>query len=270
LAFLTDKTDTMSLIKRIVIIFLLCLCFIAQAQDLNTYRNTLIDNWRNELADNRSYITIYSGIGTFSMAHLRTLFAEINTSTNLPIQVLNSFSPNLTFGLNFTKQYDKVRFGYDIQWLSSGARSGISDYSGQIRNDITCSGLKIGVLIEKDFLNHVFKSSKFRFSYSFEAGGLGSEIEVTKYALFYDYPSENRQSITHLLQQTIYIQPAVKASFQLAKHSSVDCKIAYMMAAGESLNSFSYNQYDTFDIDKYAPGWSGLRLLIGYTYSFGK
>lgn len=195
----------MSLIKRIVIIFLLCLCFFAQAQDLNTYRNTLIDNWRKELADNRSYITIYSGIGTFSMAHLRTLFAEINTSTNLPVQVLNNFSPNLTFGLNFTKQYDKVRFGYDIQWLYSGARSGISDYSGQIRNDISCSGLKIGVLIEKDFLNHVFKSSKFRFSYSFEAGGLGSEIEVTKYALFYDYPSENRQSITHLLQQTIYL-----------------------------------------------------------------
>ncbi|MFZ4583312.1 MAG: hypothetical protein ACOYM7_11745 [Paludibacter sp.] len=258
----------MSLIKRVVIIIFLSLCFFAQAQDLNTYRNTLIDNWRNELADNKSYITIYSGIGTFSMAHLRALFAEIQSNTNLPTQIINNFSPNLTFGLNFSKQYDKVRFGYDLQWLNTGARSGISDYSGQVRNDIKCSGLKFGVLLEKDFLKQFIKSTKFRFSYSLEVGGLGTEIEVTKYALFYDYPSENSQSITHLLQQTIYLQPAVKVNFQVSKHSSVDCKIAYMMAAGESLNSFNYNQYETFDIDKYAPGWSGLRLLVGYTHSF--
>lgn len=249
-----------------LLLFLLQLS--AQKQLNQSSREHLMQEWRNDLKPNINYFSIYSGYASFSMHNLRDYFSEMNAGGVLPYTVINNFSPYFVYGLSYAKQYDKLKFGYNLQWLSAGARAGISDYSGQVRNDIECSGWRVGVTLEKQFAKQWFEKQHIKFGYGVEIGGVGSEVKITNYQLLYDYSDMNSQTVKHVLLGTFFIEPSLLTKWSFSKSYSLDFKMAYMMHAHGSVFTANADRNDATDPDNYAPSWTGLRLNIGLTREF--
>ena len=110
------------------------------------------------------------GYGFYNMGSLGKLQDDyLNNFQELPIRKVQSFPPYMNYQFQLIKKLSpKINLGIFFEFLSTGGRCAISDYSGKINLDQIVNGYDIGLLFESHLkgLKHLFFTFKASVIYS--------------------------------------------------------------------------------------------------------
>jgi hypothetical protein len=201
------------------------------------------------------------------------------------------------FGVKFS--FHEIGLKYD--YLTSGGRNHLADYSGEIKNDLITSGNALGLYYKIHFLSLPLNK---HFSLSAHAGIATGAIynkleykylftlenpESTPYNLY--YPGYEYNLEFEKIDETIdfhstnwYIQPNIGIQFGFKNRVFLNINAGYLFdnqgklqtAKGITENIIYYNDYDRYYLREVTPGkeynlgvdWSGLRLSVGIGFAF--
>ena len=252
------KTSTpFTLAVRIAICFLFWLSACLQVlSQQNKVSNERLKVWQNMIHRNSVYISAYMGYGSYSMYSIRNLQKEIITKSGMNATPNSNFPAYWLYGLSVSRKYDSSRFGFDLEFMSTGARSSVADYSGQYFSDIKCSGLKLGVFYEKDFSYKVSNIKNLSFGYRLEAGGLSSNVYQQSQITLTDTDQGNIIRKIHLISIATFIEPALVAKWQIEKKTFVQLSTGFLL---DIPLGFTNN----YSLPEYQIGWAGYRIKLG-------
>ena len=108
------------------------------------------------------------GYGFYSMAGLKSLQSEIsNELSGINLKAVQSFPPYFNYEFQYThKVSQKINIGLFFEFLSTGGRNIISDYSGEISVDQIVNGYNLGFLFERAILENKISNFYFTFQIS--------------------------------------------------------------------------------------------------------
>lgn len=222
-----------------------------------------IKRWEKYTQKNITYISAYWGHGSYSMDGIRDLQARMIRSIGIDAQVNSDFPPYWLYGIALARKYDDARFGINVENMSTGARSSISDYSGLFYSDVICKGTKFGVFLEKDKWQFFSPKNKFIAGYRLEAGALHSNINIKNYALLYDMPNPRIDNNSTLETATMYIEPALYASYYLSKQTYLQLSAGFMISIPVKVEFYS-----NYIPNNYTVSWDGYRIRLAIVEQF--
>ena len=226
-----------------------------QAQP-NNVSNGRLQVWDNMILNNDVYLSVYMGYGSYSMYGMRKLQNDLVASSGLKANVNSSFPPFWLYGVNLSQRYDSSVFGFDLESMSTGARSSIADYSGQFTSDFRCSGLKLGVFIEKNLSFKIKRTKGLIFGYRLEAGGIYSNVKYQS-QLIINGLEEGTQSQSSLMATAVpFIEPALFVKWQIIHKTQLHFSLGYML-------DFPTFAYTGNSLSNYPIGWAGYRMKFG-------
>lgn len=249
---------------RITICIFICLSLFSGAQAQQTgLSNEQFNEWKDMIHKNNIYVSAYMGSGSFSMYGMRRLQKDLVTSSGLNAIVNSDFPSFLTYGISISEQFDQSRFGFDLESMSTGARSSIADYSGQYTSDFICSGLKLGVFIEKNFRLKINGCNDLSFGYRLEAGGIGSEVIQQSQIIIYNLDQGTQTAKLNLVSVALFFEPTIYANWQILRKTTLQLSTGYMLDIPPVIRFGYYSSSSEYQI-----GWAGYRIKLGLIKQF--
>lgn len=256
----TSTPSTLIVRIAICLLFWLSASFQVMSQQNNESKERL-KVWGNMIHKNNVYISAYMGYGSYSMTSLRELQKKIVISSGMNATPNSNFPSYWLYGLSVARKYDYSRFGFDLEFMSTGARSSVADYSGQYVSDFRCSGIKLGFFYEND-LSFKFSGIKnLSFGYRLEAGGLSSDVYQQSQISLIDIDQGNKIRKLHLISIAPFFEPAILAKFQIEKKTFIQMSTGFLLDIPLGLQ-FNYAQ------PEYQIGWAGYRIKLGLVQQF--
>ncbi|MCL1943583.1 MAG: hypothetical protein FWF54_08590 [Candidatus Azobacteroides sp.] len=193
-------------------------------------------------------------------------------------------------------QFSFHEIGLQYNYLTTGGRNHLSDYSGELRKDIIFSGNALGLYYKCYFLS-VPLSKDFRFS-AYAGVSTGAIFNYGHYDNFFDLydpqsysPPYGIVTGNNTFQKTDesykwsstnwYLQPSIGVQFWLKNMVSLNISAGYLLDSpgkiktadentliyipgyyGSTIASYAGKEYN-FGVD-----WSGLRLSVGVGFAF--
>lgn len=222
-------------IGKLVIFFLLVVLQLpAQIQNKTIVRKKTItqaeyQRWKKYSYKNDVIISAYTGFGTYSMKGMKSFQTNIISQIGVDARINSDFPPYWLSGLAVMQKFDNARVGFNFGKMSTGARSSLSDYSGQFYSDIVCEGYKLGFIFEKDIDYRISFAKKLKTGYRLELGGLYSNIQNKVYALVYDIPNGLIDEWLTIESGTYYIEPSLYVGYPITNKTSVRLSAGMML-----------------------------------------
>ena len=85
--------------------------------------------------------------GSYSMKSLKKVQQSL-LSSNIPLEVVESFPSRAGFEINLLRTFDNVSLGAGFSQASTGGRVSYADYSGSISHDIIATNKMISIQVE--------------------------------------------------------------------------------------------------------------------------
>lgn len=211
-------------------------------------------------------ISLETGIGTYSMADLKS-FMTASTSENPLEPVMVSyfppylfFSPSLSFGIK------NHNIGTRYTLMSTGARSSIKDYSGEYRFDGTVVGNGFSLFDEI----YVYRTPMFGLLVKLDIGGVYSKLKLQEFFQLTDVEQVNEDYRFYSIN--LYTLPGLKFSYNFYDSFSLFASAGYHIDILRSplyLEESSRNMYLVGDrARKIKANWDGIRAGLGVSYRF--
>lgn len=254
------KSSTIvALFKRISIFFFMWLFLFhgIQAQQ-NNLSNERLKVWENMIHKNHVYVSAYVGHGSYSMYGMRRLQHDLVVQSGLQASANSDFPPFWLYGLSISQKYDASKFGFNVESMSTGARSSIADYSGQFISDFRCRGLKLGVFIEKDLSFKIKGNNGLSFGYRLEAGGLSSTVLQQTQITIIGLEEGAMTNTLKLISIAPFLEPAFFAKWQLDRKTMLQLSAGFML---DIPSDFRFDYYSSSP--EYKIGWAGYRVKLG-------
>lgn len=245
------------LVIRITICFLMWLCAYSplKAQQ-NNLASDRLKVWGDMIHKNNIYVSAYLGYGSYSMYGMRRLQNDLIALSGLNATPNSDFPPFWLYGISISQKYDASRFGFDFESMSTGARSSIADYSGQYISDFRCSGVKLGVFIEKDLSLKINGIKDLSFGYRFEAGGLGSNVFQQSQIAINNLEEGTSTANFKLISVAPFFEPSIFAKWQIENKTFIQFSTGFMLDIPPSFQI-------SYTLPEYQIGWAGYRLKLG-------
>jgi len=252
------KTSTISaIVMRITISFFMWLNVYTP---LNAQQNNLASDrlkiWGDMIHKNNVYVSAYVGYGSYSMYGMRRLQNDLIALSGLNATPNSDFPPFWLYGISISQKYDSSIFGFDLESMSTGARSSIADYSGQFISDFRCSGFKLGVFIEKDLSYKVKKLKELSFGYRIEAGGLGSNVFQQSQITINNLDEGTSTGNIKLISVAPFFEPSIFAKWQIENKTFIQFSTSFILDIPPSFQI-------SYSLPEYQIGWAGYRLKLG-------
>ena len=243
-------------VQRIAICFFLSISVFVQSQTQQSGLSAdRLRVWKDMIYDNNIYVSAYFGHGSYSMNGMRRLSKDIVRLSGLNATVNSDFPPFWLYGVSVSQTYDDHQFGFNLESMSTGSRSSISDYSGLYVSDFICSGYKLGVFIEKDLSYKINTIKELSFGYRLEAGSLASKILYKSQVTVYNMDQGTLTDEFGFISATTYIEPAVFANWKLDKKTFIQFSTGFMLDLPSVLYIGTQSEYQI--------GWAGYRFRLG-------
>lgn len=213
-------------------------------------------HWKELMHTNSVFIASHIGYGSYSMSGLKDLQKSIVSSSGFSA-IQNSLFPNYgNYGFDIMLRFDNSKFGVNYEYLSTGARSSIADYSLEFTSDFICKGYKYGFVFEKDFDTPNTIQSSFHLGYRLESGGIYSNIVQTTNIVSHSQEIASTTTQSTIEALGLYIEPALYLNWHFEKKT-------YLQASAGIFTDFK-KHFDFIEIDpRYPISWFGMRLKIG-------
>lgn len=91
--------------------------------------------------------------GSYSMKSLKKVQQSL-LSSNIPLEVVESFPSTAGFEINLLRTFDNMSFGAGFSHMSTGGRVSYADYSGSILHDIIANNVMISIQAEYAFVQN--------------------------------------------------------------------------------------------------------------------
>ena len=219
------------------------------------------NRWKKYALKNDMYVSAYFGHGSYSMRNMSYMQRDLINDIGIDARINSDFPPYWLYGVSIARKYDDIRFGMNLENMSTGARSSLSDYSGQFYSDIVCKALKLGVFLEKDKWPLFRSKDKIMGGYRIEGGGLYNDIYIHQYAVLYDLLNGTVNQEIQLMSSTFYVEPALYASFGLGKQTYVQLSLGYMLNIPLEINIYTETARKDYNVD-----WAGYRLRLAIVH----
>jgi len=228
---------------------------------------------------------------------VKNLIKEINDfyKTDFQYKTTENFPGGLFHDAYFGLQFSFHETGFQYNYLSSGGRNHVSDYSGELRKDIIFSGDAFGFYYKCHFLSLPL-SKDFRFT-TYVGVATGAIFNHGHRDYFFDLYNPQPPTSQNAEFKTIdesykwnstnwYIQPNIGLQFWLKNRVSLNINAGYMFDSAGKIRTADENtintsivyipNYGTTTIVTSYPGreynfganWSGLRLSVGAGFAF--
>ncbi len=211
-------------------------------------------------------ISLETGIGTYSMADLKS-FMTASTSENPLEPVMVSyfppyfyFSPSLSFGIK------NHNIGTRYTLMSTGARSSIKDYSGEYRFDGTVVGNALSFFDEV----YVYRTPMFGLLVKLDVGGVYSKLKLHEFFQFNDI--EQLDQSAEFYSVSLYTLPGVKFTYNFYDNLSLYASAGYHIDILKSPLFLEDSKINIFLMDgknqEVKVNWDGVRIGLGISYTF--
>jgi hypothetical protein len=192
------------------------------------------------------------------MYGMRRLQTDIVKESGLLAIANSNFPPFWLYGISLSQKYDASRFGFTLESMSTGARSSIADYSGQYISDFKCSGIKLGVFIEKYLSFKIKGNNGLSFGYRLEAGGLSSNVLQQSKITITGMEQGTMTNTLKLISVAPFFEPSFFAKWQLDRKTMLELSTGFMLDIPPDIR-FGYYSYSP----EYQIGWAGYRIKLG-------
>lgn len=255
-----NKRITFRIAQSVVFFLFVALQLPAQVQNRTIVPKKTISQaeykrWKKYSLNNNVYVSAYTGLGTYNMAGMRDYQANTIRRVGIDARVNSDFPPYWLYGVAVMQKFDDARVGLNYGKMSTGARSSLSDYSGQFYSDIICEGYKLGFIFEKDINYRVRFSEKLQTGYRIEMGGLYSNIQNKVYALVYDIPRGLIDEWLTIQTGTYYIEPSLYVAYPVTNKTAVRMSAGIMLDIPIEFEMLIDNDWNDERIS-----WTGFRL----------
>lgn len=211
---------------------------------------------------------VRGGLGTYSMDLLKDFQQWRTDQTQLPLKITNNY-PITPFyraevAVNDLKYVSKLAFFYS--YLSTGARSTVSDYSGRIDLDAVINGNQIGLTVQKDLYTRQNRSAGVYGDVSmlFSTLKTTDNLEIT-------YPGEVSEKQNYAFQSAGFaFEPGAFVSYQL-KPFMFQANLGVLVDFSKKLH-LTENKDMVLGVNNepVTPQWLGLRLGLQVSYLLSK
>jgi len=212
-------------------------------------------------------LSIGSGFGSYLMPNLKDLQNTIIRNSEIPLLKTTSFPSYFNYSLKFGYKKDNGYEGFTGGFMSTGARSSLSDYSGYYVTDINCVAIHFGYYFRKVFANYQLLNRPVEMGYMYNISSIYSFVTLTDNLQLYGYGDVTNENYT-FNSIGIYTEPMLYADYMFTKYIGLEL----CAGAGLSISSPLYyesikNDVVIYDKNRFA-NWSGYRLSIGLISRF--
>lgn len=212
---------------------------------------------QNTYGQNYSF-RIGLGYGFYNMGGLENLQSEIsNTYPGLDIKPVNSFPPFLNYQIQVIRKVSsKINLGLFFEFMTTGGRNAISDYSGEIRIDQIVNGYNSGLLFEKKIFERKIKNLFFTFQLSL----IYSTLQVNENDKLYNQSFKNSTDFSSI---GFGLEPGFSYEI-LSSPLIIRANLGFHVNLSKD---FQLKENSNMTLQN-SPDWTGLRfrVLIGYTF----
>ncbi len=202
-------------------------------------------------------VEVNGGYGFYELDDVKSLQQSMLESTQIPnLKSVEKFPNGIypSISVNYLLN-PKNSFGITFIRYTTGGRNHLADYSGEYKIDIILNGYGIGAKYQRT----AYLQNKFAFILQLEAGVIFSELDMDERLTIY----EEVMSSDHIsLESTgIYVEPMVKISYNFIDDLNLQ------FSSGYNINFKGKMKVDGEKTD-FVSNWSGLRLMLGVSYTF--
>ncbi len=206
------------------------------------------------------------GISSIDAIDLNKLQKAFQSGTSLPIKITDSFPARPDFGLSIFKTMakDSNKIGLVWNYMTTGGRLALSDYSGGVQSDQILVNHELGIAVELYFAKklNINPFVQIQVLALFSRLKLNSKVWLTNN----DEVSES----TIFLSQNAGIKPSVGLSFNQLK-MPVKLKVGYLIQVTDFPFYPKENKSAKLKLDdgnQIGPGLSGFRIAVSTEFFF--
>lgn len=208
-------------------------------------------------------ITGRAGYGTYAMSSVSAFQSNRLKESGLPAKLVENFPGFINYKIYLGKQSKENLTKFYIGYLTSGARTSLTDYSGQLFLDIIANGIQAG--IQRSFTD---KYGSFKLKYYFDMGTTTTFLSMKDYIRL----GTETYSDTYLfMSHGLDFEPGVATGFQISRFN-VEVYVGYML--DYSLSFYKKGsprvKLGTSERDIARAEWRGLRTGILLTFPYAK
>lgn len=212
-------------------------------------------------------LSVESGLGSYLMSDLKNLQNTIISKSEIPILKTTSFPSYFNYSIKYGILNNRGFAGYTGGFMSTGARSSISDYSGYYASDINCVALHIGYYSRKALANYQLLKRPVEIGYILNGSLLYSFVTMKDNLKLYGIDELINESYT-FNSMGVYTEPLFYATYMFSKHIGVELNAGGAISLSLPLYyEDSRNVVTIYDKSRFA-NWSGYRLSIGLISRF--
>ncbi|MBN2767031.1 MAG: hypothetical protein JXR27_11720 [Paludibacteraceae bacterium] len=252
------KLTSATSVRFVVILTLLSVVAGTLTSQENEVFNSRYKMWENMIEKNHVYISAYVGHGSYSMNGLKKVHEQFLSLYGIAAIPNSNFPPYPLYGISIARKYDNARFGFDFEYMSTGARSSLADYSAQFTSDFICKGYKFGIFLEKEIGYRFPKAEKLEFGYVIEAGAITTKMDYEA-NLNYSPPEINDEKLMIEAEGTsLFAEPALLARWPLTRTSFLQLNAGFFF-------DFPVEFYMTYHVPQTSISWFGYRVKLKFT-----
>lgn len=242
----------------IINVFLLSAIFGTLKSQTNDVFISRYKMWENVIEKNHVYISAYVGHGSYSMNGLKKVHKQFLSLYGIAAIPNSNFPAYPLYGISIARKYDNARFGVDFEFMSTGARSSLADYSAQFTSDFVCRGYKFGLFLEKEIGYRFPKAEKLEFGYVIEAGAITTKMDYEA-NLNYSQPEINDEKLMIVGKGTsMFAEPALLARWPLTSTSYLQLNTGFFF-------DIPVEFYMTYYVPQTSISWLGYRVKLKFT-----
>lgn len=191
------------------------------------------------------------GYGFYNMKSLENFQNDISyTLPELNLKPVQSFPPFFNYQFMITKKFSsKINFGIFFEFLTTGGRNTISDYSGEINIDQIVNGYNFGLLFERNIFAGRIQNLFFTFRLSY----IYSTIQVEENVKLYDKSSSIS---TDFSSEGLGIEPGFSYNV-LTSPVIISTNLGFNVNLSKD---FSLKENSNSKLQNIKAEWTGLRL----------
>jgi hypothetical protein len=199
------------------------------------------------------------GYSQYQMHDLKTIQEITLNDIVLPAKIVDKFPGTLHYSGELRLTFDKFSVGFSYLFLTSGSRISYSDYSGEIRLDLTVINHSLGPSLMYQF----FKKEKFRIGSRLQFPLMFSQINEKDYIRLLDESNSDKLRFYSL---SCGFFPSIETYYKLSR-INLGLRVGYLidskgrLADDRELTIYLNNK------DYLTTDWSGLHidLLLSLT-----
>lgn len=203
-----------------------------------------------------------TGIGTYQMTVLKSYMIDAVEKNVLKPHIVTNFPAYLYFQPSISYSKDMHTWGFNITFVSTGARASIRDYSGEYRYDNKVVGYAPALFEEVT----LFQKQKLSILLRADVGVIYTDFQFNEYFQVNEsvYINESEE----LMSLNLFAKPGLKAIYKLTEEISIEANIGYhfdlfrgtLAEPTDPINYLKFGRQKGVEIQ-----WDGIRAGLGCT-----